>query len=68
MGKKGEGLLRIQEEELKMEEVLRDLSVEIGRRFVAWERGSVGIWKISRVKGRLLLWKSEGKRECSLCQ
>lgn len=35
LGEKGEGILRIQEEGLDMDEVLRDLRVEIEERFIA---------------------------------
>lgn len=35
LGEKGEGILSTQEEGLEMDEVLRDLRVEIGRRFIA---------------------------------
>lgn len=41
LGEKGEGILRIQEEGLEMDEVLRDLRVEIGGRFIAYGRGSM---------------------------
>lgn len=36
-------------EEEKMDEVLRDLRVEIGRRFVAWRKGGYGIRRINRM-------------------
>lgn len=45
VGKKGEEILRIQEKKRKMDELLRDLRVAIGRRFVACGEGECGSGK-----------------------